>query len=104
MARRSPATSWESELFHRQSWQASAEGKRYRFVNDLLERNLVIGKTREQVAALLGAPGFVSPDKRYVTYVVKGTRTGKLSFASVYVLHIEFDERGLAARAVVKSE
>jgi hypothetical protein len=38
-------------------------------VRDLVDRQLLVGRTREQVEELLGPPGFGSPG--YITYIVK---------------------------------
>ena len=60
---------WPSTPFDHVVWLRTADASRYVMVRDIVDRQLLVGRTREQVEELLGPPGFGSPG--YITYIVK---------------------------------
>lgn len=86
---------WPERTFTSSEWIRTPPAGRYVFVQDILRRQLLIGKTFDEVTGLLGKPtndGRTQPE-RYVEYLVQegGSR---LEFASAgYVLDLRFDDK-----------
>jgi hypothetical protein len=80
--------SWPKRAFNAGQWAQAPETERYVFALDLVDRELLKGKTPEEVKEILGAPSSESSDEHYVTYVLK---SGGLGFNQVYGLDVRFD-------------
>jgi len=72
-----------SKHFDRETWLATPGTSRYVMVNDLVNRKVLIGMTRDQVNTLLGPASFDSPEyPRYMTYVVEDLTVLDVRFAA----------------------
>jgi hypothetical protein len=58
------------------------------FAHDLIERKLLVGKTREEVQGILGRPTTVDNSGRQLSYPIK---EGGSSFNQVFTLDLVFD-------------
>lgn len=50
-----PRRKWDRE-FEQRSWASTPQEERYVFINDLVDKKLLIGKSRAEVISLLGEP------------------------------------------------
>ena len=74
---------WPSKHFDHETWWTTPETSRYVMVNDLVDRKVLSGLTRDQVKALLGPASFDSPGyPGYMTYVVKEVTVLDVRFAA----------------------
>jgi hypothetical protein len=80
---------WPSDRFDSARWRSTKQDQRYRMVNDLMNRHLLIGLDRTQVEALLGPAGSWGLGRNYCTYVVK---VGGGGFNQVFIVDVGFDE------------
>ena len=76
---------WPMAEFDQSSWLRSTENERYRWAQDIIDRHLLDGLTRNQVIDLLGAPS--SQNLESIAYIVK---TGGSGFNQIYILDIRF--------------
>jgi len=95
---------WPQRAFTSAEWKALAPEERYVLVNDLISRRDLDAMTAQRIAEVLGEPSYRAPDGQYVTYIVKYVGPGVLSFNSVYLLHVEFDEAGRVRSYRVRSD
>lgn len=61
---------YDKESFTTQKWK-SDEDHRYKIVDDLINSNLVDGKSRNQIIELLGEPCDYNEDGGYIEYIYK---------------------------------
>jgi len=94
--------SWPREEFSPEAWKASAKEKRYVYYHDLAKTKKLDGLLKKDVVDLLGQPDFVSPDGRYITYILKYAEKGERSFNAIYILEIDFDASGSVSRYFVR--
>jgi hypothetical protein len=99
-----PARNWPTDRFDAEQWKSASDGMRYRFVKDLIYRDLLNGLSRPQLEEMLGDPSFVARDGRYATYLVKDRTDGILEFNSVYVLQMDFDEQNKVTRTSIRGD
>ena len=84
--------------FKSSSWIEGSPSDRARLVNDLVDSELLIGLTREQVSALLGPADF--PVNEGIGYTIdRGHTFGSTPW--MYTLSIRFDETGRVEEAWV---
>jgi hypothetical protein len=90
-----------TKTFNSTDWKAAKEVDRHVYVNDLLSKNILIGKTKSETIDLLGMPNPYSqaPDK--IDYIIK---VGGSGFDSVHFLEINFSEKGVVSSALVRSD
>lgn len=79
-------SSWPQEMFSSETWRATSEAQRYVFARDIVERQVLIGLTSEQVSSILGAESSGSGLSR--AYIIK---TGGRGFDQVFLLEVIFD-------------
>lgn len=72
------------------AWKAAPEAERYRFVDDLIDRKLLLEKREAEIERMLGPPSFSADDLSYVTYVVRLGK-GQSLFDTITLLDIRFD-------------
>jgi hypothetical protein len=77
---------WPSTKFDSGKWIQAKESERYIFARDLLDRKLLLGLTKTEVVALLGAPSSEPQGASYFTYVIKAD-TG-----AVHILDVRLSE------------
>ena len=91
---------WASSKFDQEAWKSTTEKKRYIYVKDLLRRDLLIGKSEEEVIDMLGqsesAPGAPSSAQ----YLIK---VGGPGLSQIYVLDLRFTN-GKVSRAFVRGD
>lgn len=80
---------WPADPFEASSWSAS-ESDRYRYVRDILERNLFVGADLKALTGQLGQPDYVAPDQSYALYGVRTFPEGGCGFNAVALLQLEF--------------
>jgi hypothetical protein len=90
---------WPKDKFTAATWQSTPEQGRYRFVQDLLGSNALMGQTRAGVINLLGQPSSATEGGN-IAYVVK---VGGKGFDQVYILDIRFDN-GTVTEALVRGD
>ncbi len=73
--------------FDQQVWKTAGDRVRGQMAQDLIDKKILIGKTRKQVINLLGRPD--EEDKQFVTYLIYFGN----EFAPPPFVHIEFDSR-----------
>jgi hypothetical protein len=81
---------WPTTAYDQAQWARSGQQQRYVFVRDLIRKKALIGLTRQQVHARLGAPSFDDGEANYITYVVKADG------GVVHLLDIRFSDHGPA--------
>jgi hypothetical protein len=81
----SEPTSWPIERFESIKWIQAKEGERYVYARYLVERKLLIGRKRNEVVALLGAPSSEPEGANYLTYVIKA------GSGYVHILDVKFE-------------
>lgn len=79
---------WPKERFDSQRWRQTSEAGRYVFAKDLIEQKLLIGKTRQEVVDLLGAPSSESAVPPAIAYLIK---TGGSGMTQVFALEVRLD-------------
>lgn len=87
---------WPHTTFSPESWKNTSESERYIFVNDLLQRQLLLGKNKAQIIELLGSPSEELIESHSIIYLVK---SGGNSFDQIFILDIRF--QGEWTRATV---
>lgn len=102
-ARMSDARRWPNLVFTSEKWKAVAQDERYVFWNDIARRRLLIGKTRDEVAQILGKPDSDAPDRQRVTYVVKGAQ-GEYNLNFIYFLDVRFNEAGRVTSVTIGTD
>jgi hypothetical protein len=86
-----PPDNWPSLKFDERTWKATPESDRYKYVRDLQERRVLIGKSELEVIALLGMPNSKDDIDPMFSYLVK---VGGMSFNKVFVLSVYFSGPG----------
>ncbi len=82
------------------AWKADAPGARAGMAEDLLERRLLIGKSKAEVKALLGDPDQEGAEfLGYFVITAAGNARGQ-----AYVVRVEFDARARAEDAHVDTD
>lgn len=76
-----------SHKFETTSWKAN-EANRYRMINDIIDCKILIGKTREEVSALLGSTSEEGPCDDCMGYNTQEPDQGYS--IDHQVLHIQF--------------
>jgi hypothetical protein len=84
----SDTNSWPNDQFDSAKWHNTKQDQRYRMVNSLITRKLLIGLTSSEVEQVLGPPDSWGQAHEYCTYVVKVGGTG---FNQVFILDLGFD-------------
>jgi hypothetical protein len=78
--------SWPAEKFDSHRWKQTVEVKRYVFAKDLIDRRLLIGKTRGEVVELLGAPSSENSSPRAMQYLIK---SGGVAMDQLFALDVQ---------------
>lgn len=89
---------WPTDRFDAAKWRSAKQEQRYKMVNDLIDRHLLIGLTPSELEQLLGPPTSWGLGRAYCTYVVKVGGTG---FNQIFILDVGFDaatEKVVSAR------
>ena len=94
--------SWPLQVFSAEVWRAAPPHTRYALWRDLDGRHLLLGRTRDEVEALLGKPRFAAAE--YMTYVVKDADPREFSFNFVYLVQPDLDTAGRVSRAWVRAK
>lgn len=94
---------WCSSLsFSPDIWKKTEEAQRYLFVDDLLNRRLLIGKNRAEVVEMLGEPSDKPSNNSDVYYIIK---LGGDYFVLVRWLEIKFHPgNGLVSDVKIASD
>ena len=74
------------KTFESSVWKADAPGVRHDMAKDLMDSHVLIGKSREEVIALLGKPD--NEGKEFLTYYVYSTPSSPRGAA--YAIRVEF--------------
>ncbi|MDG5490393.1 hypothetical protein [Psychroserpens sp. SPM9] len=89
------------ERFHQENWHSNP-AKRYQMADDIIDNELLIGKTKNEVIALLGTPEIFNDDsKNYIIY-----KMGKAPSFKDYIgdrLVVVFEE-GKVAKVIHSKE
>ena len=85
---------WEKEAFDSAAWKAAAREERYRYVRDILDKDMFVGADEARLYAALGEPGFVDPAASYTIYHVRSFTEGGCAFKAVAILHFDIDGVG----------
>jgi hypothetical protein len=101
VARVTEGRRWPGLAFASEKWKAAARYERYIFWNDIDRRQLLIGKTREDVVQLLGPPDSEEKGRR-LGYVIKGGEGEFMVF--LYAVDIHFDGTGRVATARIVTD
>lgn len=90
---------WPVNAFSAEEWRATQEDKRYVFARDIVQREVLLGRTSVEIYAMLGKPSSVSTDLATWKYLVKAG--SRVSFAQVYVIQLSFDSGGRVCKVVI---
>jgi len=81
--------------FDQQVWKTASDRVRGQMAQDLIDKKILIGKTRMQVINLLGRP--YEEDKQFVTYLIYFGN----EFAPPPFVYIEFDSRQIVKNVLI---
>jgi adenine-specific DNA methylase len=87
--------------FNSSDWKAAKDVDRHIYVNDLLSKGILIGKTKSEVIDLLGKSNPYTKTPDTLEYVIK---FGGLGFDSVQILEIKFSEKGIVSSTVIRAD
>ena len=79
---------WPFEQFDRAKWAQTDEKNRFEYVRDLIDKQNLLGKSKEEIITLLGAPSYDRPDGTDAVYIVK------VDSGLVHVIDFRFQEIG----------
>ena len=82
-----------------ENWNASVYNNRYKMAKDIVENDLLIGKTRNEIISMLGEDGitdFYTSDTRLFYFVGH-------NYMDSYYLGILFDNKGVVEKAYILS-
>jgi hypothetical protein len=86
----SSPVSWPKEPFDPGRWKSMEKTERFRQFRSLDADGLLLGKTAEQVHALIGAPDASAPDGSYDKYLMKSGSADRWTMNSVYYMRVRY--------------
>ena len=92
---------WPHEPFTSEAWKAAAWDERYVYYEDLAERHLLDGATRERVIELLGTPNGNRNRTDSITYLVRRRELNPW-MADVRILDIRLTPEGKVERYFIR--
>ena len=87
-------TATVQSAFESSAWKADAPGARHNMAQDLIDRGLLLGKSRAEVKALLGEPD--QEGKEFLAYTVYSAANSRRGPS--YAIRVEFDANGQRVR------
>lgn len=103
VARVTDSRRWPDVIFTSEKWKALAQDERYVLWNDVSRRGLLLDKTRDEIAQMLGQPDSPSGERDRFSYVIKGPR-GEYTLIHVYFLEVYFDQGGRSSRVAIGTD
>lgn len=88
------STATVQTAFESSAWKADAAGTRHNMAQDLIDRGLLLGKSRAEVKALLGEPD--QEGKEFLAYTVYSGASSR--HGPSYAIRVELDANGQRVR------
>lgn len=93
---------WPRSEFTPKAWAASPYDQRYVYVRDLIDNQRLVGKSFDEVEAMLGQPEDRNDKERRLAYVVKKGSATSMNF--IELLDIRADENGRVSKVFVRGD
>lgn len=87
--------SGDRETFSSKAWVDSSEANRHKFVDDLVSRKMLLGKSESEVESMLGPPSYRA--EKYWTYVISEKSQG---FNAIGLLQVNFEANAVVSVSV----
>ena len=95
---------WPNTAFSSNEWKLTPDEKRYIYSNTLIGSKKLDGLTQKEVINLLGQPNYKSPDRKYITYILKYAEKNEYSLNSIYILQIDFNADGKVLKYFMRAD